>query len=75
LGTPKGTTQRDIQLADGKRVFIYSNTRSIVLQIRREITTELSLTEPSFKVAAEFSPEEAHVLADYLLRALRSRPP
>ena len=75
MATPKGTTQRDIPLAGGEKVLVYSNTHSIVLQIRREVATEVSLTEPSFKVSATLSPKEAKVLADYLLRAVKSQQP
>jgi hypothetical protein len=73
LGTPKGITQRDIKLATGDKVFIYSNAQFIVLQIRREVATEVSITKPSFKVAVELSPEEAEVIANYLLSAKRLR--
>lgn len=73
MGTPKGTTQRDIKLATGDKVHVYSNAQRIILQIRREVATEVSLTEPSFKVAVELSLGEAKTIADNLLRAIQSR--
>lgn len=73
MATPKGFKQFHRTLANGDKVFIYSNPQSIILQLRREVPTEENILESSFKVAMDLSPVDAVLIASELLGAAASR--
>ena len=64
-----------IKLADGAQVQVYSNRDRLVLQMRRQVATEVDLLTPSFKVAVELTPAEALNLAAELLHAAAAQVP
>ena len=67
MSTPRGVRAKQIRLATGDAVHVYSNGCGIVLQLRRTVATEEELTATSFKVAAALLPAEAISLAGELL--------
>ncbi len=69
MGTPKGLRCIPTQLATGDLVLVYSNPSQILLQLRRQVPTEMDLLAPSFKVAVTLQPAEAEAIAFELLRA------
>ncbi|GHO98501.1 hypothetical protein KSF_085490 [Reticulibacter mediterranei] len=69
MATPKGLKQFHRTLPNGDKVLIYSNQNHIMLQLRREVPTELNLLEPSFKVAVDLSPVDALLIASELFAA------
>jgi hypothetical protein len=73
MATPKGFKQFHRTLANGDKVFIYSNQHSLILQLRREVPTEENILEPSFKVAVALSPVDALLIASELLDAAAPR--
>ena len=54
----------------GGSVHLYSSGHRIVLQVRREVPTELDVLGASFKSAIEIGGREALLLAAELLRAV-----
>jgi hypothetical protein len=69
MGTPQGMKCFNHKLQDGANVFIYSNPKHIVLQIRHQTPTEENVLDPSFKVAVALSSVEAEDIANVLLSA------
>jgi hypothetical protein len=69
MATPKGFKQFHRTLANGDKVLIYSNQNRIMLQLRREVPTEVNILDPSFKVAVDLSPVDALLIASKLLGA------
>lgn len=69
MGTPKGMRCIPTQLVTGDLVLVYSTPSQILLQVRRQIPTEVDLLAPSFKIAVALQPTEAVDIASELLRA------
>jgi hypothetical protein len=69
MGTPKGMRSVPTRLSTGDLVLVYSNPSQILLQVRRQIPTELDLLTTSFKIAVALQPAEAAAIASELLRA------
>jgi hypothetical protein len=67
MATPKGTRAQRIPTKSGEAVHIYSNPNQIVLQLRKEVATELDFSAASFKVAVTLTPAEALSVAGELL--------
>lgn len=67
MATPKGTRAQRISTKSGEAVHIYSNASQIVLQLRKEVATEVDLSATSFKVAVTLTPAEALSVAGELL--------
>lgn len=67
MATPKGTRTQRIPTKSGEAVHIYSTPSQIVLQLRKEVPTELDFTAASFKVAVTLTPAEALSVAGELL--------
>jgi len=69
MTTPKNMRAQTFSLKNGGAVHTYSNDEVILLQIRRSTPTEEDILQPSVKVAAHLSPQEALVIASELLLA------
>ena len=69
MTNPKGLRNRSFTLDEGGQVMVYSNQTQILLQLRREIATEVDILQPSFKAAVALTPAEALGLASELLQA------
>ncbi len=67
MATPKGTRAQRIATKSGEAVHIYSNAAQIVLQLRKEVPTEVDFSAASFKVAVTLTPAEALSVAGELL--------
>lgn len=68
--TPKGMRLKQINLAGGGAMHLYSsNGQGMVLQMRRSVPTEIDVMEPAFKVALRLNEQEALALAAELLLA------
>jgi hypothetical protein len=65
--TPKGMRAKNIPLASGGAIHIYSDKEWFFLQLRRDMPTEKDIEQPSFKVAVALSPAEAIAVAGELL--------
>jgi hypothetical protein len=52
-------------------VHVYSDATRILLQLRRDVPTEESITKPSFKVALPLTPDRAVDIAAELLTAAK----
>ncbi len=69
MTTPKGVRAIAFQLRDDAAVHVYSDVTRIWLQLRRDVPTESSIAEASFKVALELTSEQAIAIAGELLTA------
>lgn len=69
MSNPKGMRTWVHALDDGAHIHMYSDTSSMILQVRRAVPTEVDMLSPSFKVAVSLSPAEAVALAAELLSA------
>ena len=69
MATPKGTRSQRFLLKSGDAVHVYSNARSITLQLRREVPTEVDMAATSFNAAAVPTPAEAIPVTGELLTA------
>lgn len=58
---------KNIPLASGGAVHIYSDKERFFLQLRRDTPTGQDIEQPSFKVAVALSPAEAVAVAGELL--------
>lgn len=67
MSTPHGMKCGTRTLATGEKVHIYSDAVRIILQLRRQVSSEEDLLEPSFKVAVLLTPAEAIGIASELL--------
>ncbi len=67
MATPKGTRSQRIATASGEAVHIHSNPNQIVLQLRKEVPTEVDFSAAPFKVAVNLTPAEALCVAAELL--------
>ncbi len=54
-------------------VHIYSDAETIMLQLRRDVPTHLSIAKPSFKTALTLTREQAIAIATELLVAARAK--
>ncbi len=63
MGTPAGMRNVTFRLETGDKVFVYSDTTCIFLQLRREVLTQQDILAPSFKVAVSLTEGEALALA------------
>jgi hypothetical protein len=70
MGTPKGIPCRIVDLASGDRIFVYQTAPDTVVQIRREIETEVSLTDISYKVGATLTRQELRQFITLLQKCL-----
>lgn len=70
MSTPKGISCYTLHLANDDNVFIYRSTERIVLQLRRNVSTESDLLQPSIKFAVPLKPEEALSLAAELTKSV-----
>lgn len=75
MANPTKMRVQVIKLAEGAQVQVYSNRDRLVLQLRRQVATEVDLLAPSFKVAVELTPAEALNLAAELLHAAAAQLP
>jgi len=67
--TPKGMRPQSFSVKNGDAVLVYSNGEKLYLRIRRTVATEVSIGDPSFKVAVELSATDALAIAGELLGA------
>lgn len=72
MANPPGVRCKVVCTSLGGAVHVYSSSERIVLQVRREVPTEIDLLGASFKSAVELGPKEALELAGELL-AISSR--
>lgn len=73
MSTPAGMRHVPFSLATGDKVFIYSDSTRILLQLRRDVPTQQDILAPSFKVAVALTEGEALALASELLFVVASR--
>jgi hypothetical protein len=73
MGTPTGMRHVSFHLETGDKVFVYSDTARILLQLRREVPTQQDILAPSFKTAVSLTEGEALALAAELLSVVASR--
>ncbi len=73
MATPKGMRAQKIPTASGDAVHVYSDRETIILQLRREVASEVDLLSPSCKVAVQLSDAEALAIAGELLAAVAAR--
>lgn len=69
MSNPQHMRTWAVPLAEGARVHVYSDSARILLQLRRNVTTEEDIIAPSFKVAVPLAPADALALAGELLSA------
>ncbi len=73
MSTPKGMRTKAFKLDGGDQVMIYSDTKLIFLQVRREVPTEQDILAPSVKAAVALTTEEALGLVTEILEVVNSR--
>lgn len=72
MANPAGMRCKVVCTSLGGAVHVYSSGQRIVLQVRREVPTEIDVLGASFKSAVELGPKAALELAGELL-AVASR--
>lgn len=75
MATPKGTRSYRLPVGETDAVHVYSNTEGIWIQLRRLVATEDDISNPSFKVALELTPEIARLLGAELAKVAESPGP
>lgn len=73
MATPKGTRDKVLTLQNGCQVHVYTDSKRIVLQLRKEVPTVADPLATSFKVAVKLAPEDAIKLAGELLTVAAER--
>ncbi len=78
MATPKGTRAQRIATKSGEDLHLYSNPAQRVLQLRKEVATEVDFSAASFKVAVTLTAAEALAFAGELLtvaaQQIKARP-
>lgn len=67
MANPAGVRCKIILSGSGGVVHVYSSSERIILQVRRDVPTEVDILGASFKSAVELSPKSALELAGELL--------
>jgi len=67
MATPKGTRAQRFALKSGDAIHVYSNSRAITLQLRREVPTDVDMSATSFKASVVLTPADAIAVAGELL--------
>lgn len=75
MATPKDTRSYHLPISDTDALHVYSSEKGIWIQLRRLIPTENDITDPSFKVGMELSPEMALLLSKELEKVALSPGP
>jgi len=73
MPAPKGIRAAPFTIGSTDAVHVYSDAQHIWLQLRRNVSTEHSITKPSFKVALSLTPEQAIEIATELLTAAKRK--
>lgn len=73
MTTPAGMRHMSFHLEAGDKVFVYSDSTRIFLQLRREVPTQQDILAPSFKTAVSLTEGEALALASELLSVVAGR--
>jgi len=73
MATPKGMRSQRFVTAAGDAVHVYSDGSKVILQLRREVPTEVDVLAPSFKVSIELSDDDILAIAGELLTAVSMR--
>jgi hypothetical protein len=69
MAVPKGVRAIAFPAGTDSAVHVYSDADRVWLQLRRDVPTESSITDPSFKVALELTSDQAIAIAGELLTA------
>jgi len=75
MATPKHTRSYHLPISETDAIHVYSNSKGIWVQLRRLIPTESDITDPSFKVGMELTPEIARLLSKELEKVALSPGP
>lgn len=73
MANPVGMRCKVIPSSLGGAVHVYSSSQRIVIQVRREVPTEIDVLGSSFKSAVEITCNQALALASELLAVVSNR--
>lgn len=72
MATPKEMRTQHLTAQNGDAVHIYSKRGTIILQLRREVPTQVDPLAASFKTAVKLSTAQALAVASKLLTAAKT---